>query len=66
MDEVEVLSYLIGFLYHYDVGTERFQEENFEEDKWVKVREVALKFFNERLGEILKEKLIGEFYKNSI
>lgn len=66
MDEVEVLTYLIALLYHYDVGTERFQEENFEEKKWNEVREAALNFFETRLGEILSTNLIGEFYKKTI
>ncbi len=47
MDEVEVLSYLISLLYHYDVATEYVAPENFDTGKWGVVRETALAFFNE-------------------
>ena len=66
MDEVEVLTYMIALLYHYDVATEYVSPENFDDKKWGDVRDAALKFFNDRLGEILVNKSLGEFYKKTI
>lgn len=66
MDEVEVLIYLIAFLYHYDVATEHEDPANFEEAKWGEARDMALNFCNDRLGEILASKSLREFYKKTI
>ena len=66
MDEVEVLIHLIALIYHYDVATEYNDPANFDDDKWGMVREAALGFFNDRLGEILIDKLLHDFYKQTI
>ena len=64
MDEVEVLIHLIAFVYHYDVATEHNDPANFDDAKWGVVREAALGFCNARLGEIIIDKLLHDFYRN--
>lgn len=66
MDEKEVLKSIICFLYHYDVGTIYHDEANFPEEEWWETRESSLKFFEDRLGHICKEKAIGEWYKTEV
>jgi len=66
MNEVEVLTYLIALLYHYDVAIDHDDPANFDDTKWGKVRDMALDFFQSRLGETLTDKLLREFYKQTI
>lgn len=66
MNEEDVLKYIICFLYHYDVGTERFQEENFDDKIWSQTREMSLKYFEDRLAYILKNKAIVAWYKEQV
>ncbi|OLN21887.1 hypothetical protein BTO30_12370 [Domibacillus antri] len=62
LNEEDTLLHLIGLIYHYDVGTIRDEEENFDESHWGKQRDDMLTFCEERLGKLLRWKKLKEWY----
>lgn len=66
LDEKEVLQSIICLLYHYDVGTIYHDEANFPDEEWRETREMAIKFFENRLGSIYTEEATCQWYKTNV
>ena len=62
LNEEDTLLHLMGIIYHYDVGTIRYEEENFDESYWGNKRDDMLTFCEERLGNLLRGKKLKEWY----
>lgn len=61
LNEEDTLLHLMGVIYNYDVGTIR-EEGKFDESYWSKQRDDMLTFCEERLGNLLADKKLREWY----